>query len=373
MDVNIMLRRVAVLLCFFVPCVVMADYEWPADVVCANMAADDELRCLCDTNYTDVRSVGGDNVIDRRTYVSDAVWASQKPYGYVLQVGRYDDLNYDGKKDDWYPYCTANMVRGKIVTANHCVKDGMRFRDGYGNEFSAHVDAEGGGVGILDWAILKPDNGVDISQNSIYKISKSNNMGRRNVTLSGFGGLKVMNDAEIRRFQQVYVVWLNAFYPLVDYIDEGAVSVNEGYGSYFLDDMTMSLDCRRYANDSMYKSVFEEFCLSNGKLKYSGFNYRACGLDYDDLFNDLDKLKTSTCTTGDVSKLNSGEAYITDCQSWGGTSGGGYYLSDDSILAIHTSGVGSIGAVGHASQGSKWGVFVETIKDKLPAVTTTDK
>ncbi len=340
----------------------LADANWVADEICAKMNPSDEMYCLCNTDYDiEMPTVSGGYSIDERKYVSDTDWQTKRPYKYVLQVGEYKDGNWDA-------YCTANMVRGKIVTASHCLDEEMRFRDGNGNEFSAHVYAEGDGVGAGDWVILEPDDNEDISQYSISKIKKSDKMGRLNVSLSGFGGLKVMNDVEIQRFQQVYAVWLKAVYPLVDYKDEGTVSVYKGQGLSFLFDMDMSLYCREAASNSMYKSIFEEYCLSEGKLKYSGFNYRACGLDFDDLFNDSDKLKTSTCSTDDVRKLNSGEAYITDCQSWGGGSGGGYYLSDDSILAIHTSGIGAIGDGGHASRKSKWGVFVDTIEDKLPVI-----
>ena len=351
--------------------------EWIADKICAEMDPNNEMYCLCNKDY-DIEPpvITGDATTDRRTYVSDKDWQSQFPYKHILAI-----VDKNGA------FCTANMVRGKIVTAAHCVdehglKRGDQFtvQDAYGHRITATLEESRYDVVVPDhdWAILQPD--TDLSDVSISEISKwpIKNTGDKQIYLSGFGVLKIMNDAEIQRFQNAYVEFLKAFYSNEQqYIDTAASAgvrmsgddVEATMGEAFINDLELSNLCRRADR----YGVSSTLCEGAQRKNLTGFNYAACGLEYSDIFSDSDRMKSSisNATDASASDINEGKIIVEKCQSWGGNSGGGFYLSDGSILGVFDSNIQQVGGDGHAG-GYGIGTLMQTFEDKLPAVNPGD-
>lgn len=347
--------------------------DWVADKICAEMDPNDEMYCLCNKDYgIEPPVITGYATTDRRTYVSDKDWQSKFPYKHILAV-----VNDDGA------FCTANMVRGKIVTAAHCVNDyglkrGDQFtvQDAYGQRITATLEESRYDDGIPghDWAILQPDtdlSNVSISEISIWPIQ---NTGNKQIYLSGFGVLKIMNDAEIQRFQNAYVEFLKAFYSNEQqYIDNAASAgvrlsrndVEATMGKAFINDLKRSNICRQ-ADQRGFRS---SLCDGTQRENLTGFNYAACGLEYNDIFSDSDRMKSSinNAANARASYINEGKIIVEKCQSWGGNSGGGFYLSDGSIVGVFGANIPQVGGDGHAG-GYGIGTLMYTFEDKLPAV-----
>ena len=364
------------------PALASEEYVWRADAFCANLDSNDEMYCLCSREYDiELPTISGGNSIDERVYVSDTDWQTKLPYKYVLQVIDVDD-------DDLVTMCTANMVRGKIVTAGHCIVDGqdrasigdvIKLRDAYGSLFDATIEdfMYDSDDRLQDWAVLQPV-GRDVKNQSIDKISHWKwRDARQGVYLPGFGALKIMNDTEIDRFQKAYIKYLQLSYPDYASNEEERIQRNtDGVklsgrfatkGTAFVDDLLLSNFCRKYALE--YGQLLP-LCKNNNT---SGFNYTACGLKYEDIFNDTNRLKLSRCSTDDISKysLENGAGTVTfkRCQSWGGNSGGGFYMDDDSVYAILTRNIREVGGgrENHAGGGFNSGILVSHFEDKLPA------
>jgi hypothetical protein len=366
---------------FVLPALASEEYVWRADAFCANLDPDDEMYCLCSREYDiELPTISGGNSIDERVYVSDTDWQTKLPYKYVLQVVEADDEMDDA---DLVTMCTANMVRGKIVTAGHCVDgaidDTIKLRDAYGNVFDAKIeyfkyDPEDR---LQDWAVLQPV-GRDLKNQSIDKISHWESQdARQGVYLPGFGALKIMNDTEIDRFQKAYIKYLQLSQPDHAVDEEERIQSNTGgvrvtgiNGGKFVIDLLSSNLCRHHALQ------YGQLLPSCERNDVSGFNYTACGLEYQDMFNDTNRLKSSRCSTDDISRysLESGNGTVTfeRCQSWGGNSGGGFYMDDDSVYAILTRNIRDVGGgrENHVGGGSNSGILVSHFEDKLP--TTKD-
>ena len=371
-----MVKFLLILCVVLMPWVSMADddaSEWIADKICAEMDPNDEMYCLCNPNYgMRVVKLDGRNTVDRRRYVSKEEWRNKAPYKYMVH------LIYNTDRDMMVS-CSANMVRGKIVTALHCmptdtcnIGETVRVRDAFGNEFDAQVEACGSlAEPSGDWAVLNPVQ-MSIADRSVDKVSQWNadsNDGLK-VVWSGFGALKVMNDTEIDRFQKAYAKWLKSNNIDEEYRMGTGVSLHSRFqavaGYKFIQDLLYSNDCRLHPTNSG--------CYENGRPTATGFNYAACGLSYNDLFYDVYKLKSSICNTYDIRLSSSQQSPgldVNGCQGWSGDSGAGLYLSDGSLLGLVVKSVAYIGGIEHAGARGSAALFARNFEDKLPPESGT--
>ena len=393
-----------------------ADEEivWNLPQICSQPEYKNE--CFC-SDSAPVSNVGGGYSVDMRKYVSDSEWAGRAPYKYLLKLKQY---NEDTRQ--YETGCTGNMIRGKIVTARHCLDD-MDVCDGDkklysfymadGTEIKAQVrycsDVNSGVAG--DWVIF------DVAQDALRPIVQSSSgmavesimesediqdfaRSNANKTLvsSGFDSLKVMPDAEIDLFHKTYMAYIKNFMPRkaeqVRWFNEASM-----IGFVFLRDLEMSNQCRLWANkynqdkDRATKRLLNENCFEDEAdelsiydgQRYSGFNYAACGLDYADIFNDGERMKVSTCSAGtimpttddanavlagDYEAVSNGNMIMTECQSWSGRSGGGLYLergdNDYSLVGTVSAGLAIINRKHHAAyKGDMYvpaGKFVDKLK-----------
>ena len=284
--------------------------------------------------------------IDRRCYVDGATWAKE-PYKHVLKMG-------DRTGDPW---CTANMVAGRIVTAKHCVLDkdlnNVKFTAFDGTEIYVDPMAESGsyytekqvidGEEVKeeynfegDWAVLTPKSVYQkfVTDNSIYNVNGG--LGPLGSSLAGaafnvdfavigFGALKIMSDKEIKNFRRAYVDFLydNGLY------DDTEDKIHKLHGKYPID----QAEKRDHIKHKMFKEVVT-VDVSDDSWGQSFFWYGAeymekYGLDRWIIDMDTDKLKVSYCLNKwDKDKWGDYQG----CQSWGGNSGGGAYSVADSSL-----------------------------------------
>ena len=388
------------------------DLVWGLPDVCQK----DEYKneCFC-TEGSPTKRFGG-YTVDLRKYVSNSEWADGLPYRYILRMMIFNEDT--GKVET---QCTGNMINGKIVTARHCLADEMKcgqdrknysFRMFDGTEVRAKV-ADCGAPGdqdVGDWVIMdvvdtaKQKIVREHSLTSVEDIKGADQIKRfavanRNKKLvsSGFDALKVMNDAEIEIFQKAFRAHLESYMPRksreVRVFNEGTMP-----GMAFVHDLEMSSKCLVWAQeynqtkDSKIKKRFDKECMVTddvsfsgyGGRQYSGLNYVACGLYYDEIFNDNEKMKTSTCLAGSIKPMKSdgnaildrnydlmsdGEMVLTECQSWGGRSGGGLYLqrgdNDYSLVGTVSMGMPIVGGEHHASKMADSYVPAGNFIDKL--------
>lgn len=341
---------------------VFAAEVWPVSELCAGAQVNNIPSCLCSTGLEVPSRLGGAFSVDRRTYVDNATWQSSVPYKHVLRMG-----GYIGAKQKWKTYCTANMVRGKIVTAKHCLDDNSAcnnpskrflFRDVDGRDLTAHVVACGnwqsGTAGLAgDWAVLVPDNAETqsiVDANDTYGVTVWQSGMSYPINSAGFGSLAIMSDDEIKMFQQVYLAYLDykgkARRPLVRGVAVGD-SEEEPLGQRFTDDLYWNSTCHywlRNFDNAKNRDYYETECLDgNGKYKYSGLNYVACGMEFRNFFYDTEQLKNSACSVG------FGGLQSVDCQGWSGNSGAGIYMAtDDSLIGLLSQGAAAIGSEFHA-------------------------
>ena len=381
-----------------------------------DICQEDEYKNECFCTYSAPIKRSGAYTIDLRKYVSDAEWAGGLPYKYLL---RMMIPNEDTEKLE--TQCTGNMINGKIITARHCLADEMKceqdrknyyFRMYDGTEIRAKV-ADCGAQneqGTGDWVIMDvvdTANQKIVREHSLasvedikgaYQIKKfANENGNKKLVSSGFDSLKVMNDAEIEIFQKAFRAHLESYMPRksreVRVFNEGTMP-----GMAFVHDLEMSSKCLVWAQeynqtkDSKIKKRFDKECMVTddvsfsgyGGRQYSGLNYAACGLYYDEIFNDNEKMKTSTCLVagikpmksdgnaildGDYDSMSDGEMILTECQSWGGRSGGGLYfergVDDFSLVGTVSMGMAIIGGEHHASKTADSYVPAGNFIDKL--------
>lgn len=302
------------------------------------------------------QSLAATYTFDKRKYVN--AWSSE-PYSYVLKMR---------PKTGGAPFCTANMVAGKIVTAKHCVVNKSLKEISFTSSDGRNLCAVSGTAGKFvdgqantyngDWAVLEP-----CSKDKEYVEAKSLSLFGEHIPISvvpskvsylGFGALKIMSDEEIKQFKQAYYsfVYDNAkdqpkkdkktFVAEATSDRNSSVRLNSTTGQRFLQNMT-------------------KYGVASNILK------------------DTNNLKESVCATNtDPNKTNL--LNNLKCQSWGGDSGGGLYMigfaKDVSgrvskearfvyFVGIHTRGSRQIGGTGHANKNTGQDVTVSNFSKYL--------
>ena len=231
--------------------------------------------------------------IDKRCYVTDSIWKN-RPYKHILKM-------YDNAEN--IVFCTANMVAGKIVTAKHCVENkdvsNITFIAHTGTRISVqYINTETNLYDYApisqDWVVLTPKAEFQnfVKENSIYNVQDFSDFADSSFVIIGYGGLKILNDKEIKNLKKAYFEYLQATDAANSSIkDDKTASVNQKIGG-FKDAITSYLH------------------------KY-GFN------SAEDVFMDTNKMKLSICAyVENLSELNMISA---KCQVWAGNSGGGLY------------------------------------------------
>ena len=238
--------------------------------------------------------------IDTRRYVAPECRAIA-PFRYELRMGNE---------------CTASMVEGAVVTANHClgVNGGANvydFQSYDGNNIAAQVADAGyydekapityGG----DWAVLnpvQPDDKNFVDENSA-EMTGQDNVGSDGVfVMAGYGGLRVMSDEKIANFQAAYAEYLRREKRVDEYFDStAAVNAWGVVGVDFIDDLK-----------------------ANG-VAGSGIDYaQKYGLAYQDMVDD-GRLKYSWTNANNLQLANKRMLKNFGLQAWHGDSGAGIY------------------------------------------------
>lgn len=329
---------------------------WKLPELCNNINnLDADMRCLCSDEVGIVEDdADGHFTIDQRVNIDTDEWMSAVPYKHALKMYVRDE------KGRFNTHCTANMVRGKIVTAAHClIKKGSGnegvyyFQAGDGTELVARVKDRGNWTETAfrstgDWAILELVNetGRDtVRNNGTNKVlAVESDMYREPIIGAGFGALKVMSDEEIERFKKAFAVFLQVK-GASGSLYSGGVATSSEAGRMFLDDLLFNNMCRKWLADPQQRHYYDEECVNaNGQYKYTGLNYKACGMGYYNIFLDVEQLKMSKCTLGVYGRGGRDGVEALGCQGWGGNSGGGFYLQRDYSL------------IGLAHKGSKHNV-----------------
>lgn len=257
--------------------------------------------------------------VDKRCYVTDAQ-KKEKPYNAVVA------LVY---RDSSLPYCTGTIVKDKdgkpyLYTAKHCTGDEndlvlselqIKLQDGR----KLKVTKKDTGIYNIkhnvffkgDWAIYQ----LGTSNVPSVEITDKKSIGRGPFTYDydarvvGYGSLKIMSDREISDFKQKYTKYLKDknknLNIITGLLGDGINTEN----SYFIN-----------------------FIQKSEELKY---------------FIDLRALKVSNC------KYSSNGKY-TNCQAWGGNSGGPIFDDKNAIMGIHTRGLPIIGGPHHAGSNDYW-------------------
>lgn len=245
-----------------------------------------------------------DYTIDRRCYVSDETWA-KLPHKYVLKM-------YDKEID--LVFCAANMVSGKIVTAQHCFND----RDLKNVEFIAfdgtiitaeklniYTDEWGFSPDFWDdWAVLtpKPEFKSFVTDNSIYNIKDISNDSQQTYITIGCGGLKILSDEEIEKFKNTYTEFLK---------NNTKYKESSAFGD-FTDEATVDITTAIMKHD--FLEDIEPY------LQKTGMGTSQ------DIFVDSNNLKLSVCDTAlEYEGIEDKNWGFSRCQSWHGNSGGGMY------------------------------------------------
>jgi len=281
--------------------------------------------------------------IDQRQYVDDATWAT-KPYRHVLKMGYVTGR----------PWCTANMVAGKIVTAKHCVlnKDlnDVKFTAFDGTEIYVEsvsvtgsydeIDEEIDGKIVQkeinfegDWAVLTPRSKYQkfVTNNSIFNVNAQSSGPWANVGIDvedvnfmviGCGALKIMSDEEIEIFRRAYVDFLYDNHPSYKNIEKVTGTMKQ---KTFEENEIINIADRDEDGDDGWG---RRFYLSRNKY------LDRVGVDAWSLFHDTDRIKVSYCYwIWDKSDWDN----YHGCQIWGGNSGGGAYSVVDPSLSSGTS------------------------------------
>lgn len=302
----------------------------------------------------------GAYTIDKRQYVDASAWATS-PYKYVLQMQ---------KKTGGNPFCTANMIGNKIVTAKHCI-DGQNVSDivfvAYnGRKMCAmnnprvgnYVDGKPATY-TGDWAVLAPcakdadfvkKNNLDFYGESIPVSVMVNK-----VSYIGGGALKIMSDEEIKAFHKAYYRFI-----------------------YDIKKEKPNMSGDRYA--TVLSAIHEDDGVNlMSKTGQAFLKYMTRYGINPDIFRDTNRLKESVCK---VNKDPNNYRLLHDlrCQSWGGDSGGGLYMVGyakdiygnaqrqaifPSFVGLHTRGSRVVGGDGHANYGSGVDVTVKNFERYL--------
>ncbi len=255
---------------------------------------------------------------DRRCYAT-AKQRATKPFNAVVALVKDDSS-----------YCTGTIVKRQnklyVFTAKHCVannsnqvyrhvtvrlQNGRRItatKNNTGNYIKS-TDSNWGG----DWAIYS----IDPNERDVPYVNISDGQGLilDDARSIGYGGLKILSDAEIKTFKRKYYEYLinHKNIPVLSAITSG------GYGNK---DGALNTK-NKYVHNYIYEYLDEK--------------------TRTEIFND-ERLKVSTCEysrTGEQS----------GCQAWSGNSGGGIFDLDGDIMGIHTRGNGFIGGKKHGKAG----------------------
>lgn len=257
--------------------------------------------------------------VDKRCYVTDAQ-KKEKPYNAVVA------LVY---RDSSLPYCTGTIVKDKdgkpyLYTAKHCTGDEndlvlselhIKLQDGR----KLKVTKKDTGIYNIkhdvffkgDWAIYQ----LGTSNVPSVEITDKKSIGLGPFTYDhdarvvGYGSLKIMSDREISDFKQKYTKYLKDknknLNIITGLLGDGINTEN----SYFIN-----------------------FIQKSEELKY---------------FVDNRALKVSNCKYSSNGKL-------TNCQAWGGNSGGPIFDSKNAIMGILTRGLYIIGGPHHVGSDDYW-------------------
>lgn len=264
--------------------------------------------------------------VDKRCYVTDKQ-KKEKPYNAVVAL-----------VDKYGVYCTGTIVkeRGRLYlyTAKHCtgdendlVRSKLQIKLQDGRELKV-TENNTGNYNIKhdvfikgDWAIYQ----LGISNVPSVEITDKKSIGFGPFTYDydarvvGYGVLKIMSDREISDFKQEYIKYLkdkNKNLGIISGLRSGGIDTSNSYVINFIN---------------------------------SEFNY------WISLVSD-DALKVSNCKYSSNGKL-------TNCQSWGGNSGGPILDDKNTIMGILTRGSPVIGGSHHAGSEDYW---FSPVADNIP-------
>lgn len=290
------------------------------------------------------RKYANQYTVDKRCYVT-AVQAAVEPYSAVVALVDGDSV-----------YCTGTIVnignvfkqKKYVYTAKHCVANGktgvvkdkitIRMQNGdyfYMKPFDyGDYDVVNDKATSEDWAIYEL---IPVSVDSRFKTTlyekfsdtdwvslsgkakySDNADASYNARLIGYGGLKIMSNAEINNFKNKYIKYLKDRKGIVSKGNEASYGWDKG-----------GIKIR-----SVYPKEFMTYLQSEEKSYYN------------DVFYDGNKLKVSYC------KYKTNGYHIVNvesaCQMWSGNSGGGVFDDNGNLMAIHTRGFLTIGGSYHA-------------------------
>ena len=305
-------------------------------LLCMPMVAVAADHCTNPDEYT----------VDRRCYVTDEQKA-QKPFNSVVALIDGGGIYCTGtvvtpgtRYSPFFSYNTPNQIP-VIVTDKHCID---RNHDGQPDQRVKIMLQNGqkldvnllktGNYNILDstnddgdWAVyqLPPVYYATYMQenlDSVYASFSSGLYSGVNVSVIGYGFLKIMSDAEIEEFRQRYI----------DYLTENNLSVPEKRDEF------------SYKTDYSQTGMLSDGGVDMGHDPLNDFlitEYIKDSSYINDTFSSEYALKVSKCKyLGRDDDL---------CQTWGGNSGGGYFNNQDDILCILTKGKNIIGGFSHAA------------------------
>ncbi len=268
---------------------------------------------------------------DRRCYVTDKQ-KKTKPYNSVVAL-----IDSDGEV-----FCTGILVAFSsplalktrfLITAKHCIEDSakpqtVRLQDG--RELNAKlikttdIDTRelGQGASIKDWGIYGFGAPVSISTDiePVY-IKHQETSNGIDISVVGYGALKIMSDAEISEFKQKYVEYLeqNNLVVGTDVRQRTYPGIRDSDGGIRTNNSTV--------NDFIYN------VLADNPATYDyGLN----------IFADEEQLKISKCKFNDKQDI---------CQLWSGNSGGPLFDDKNNLIGIASTGYLIIGGENHAAMG----------------------
>ena len=273
--------------------------------------------------------------IDKRCYVTEAQ-KKTKPYNSTVCV-------LVGK----FSCCTGTIVKHNdklyMYTAKHCVipndkismsKNSVSvllqsgpvhdlYKNTVGDFYFTDIERNGGDNNDGDYAIYDVPKIVKDNLGNIeyVTISDKKRFGVGPITsdydarVIGYGALKIMSNKEISDFKQKYINYLRKN-PALRNID---ITKDTSYG---------------FRNDGINTE--------NSRAKnFVTYLYDKETAYYYDIFEDNTKLKVSRCKYSSNGKM-------TNCQMWGGNSGGGIFDVNGNIMGIATRAAPVIGGSGHA-------------------------
>lgn len=285
--------------------------------------------------------------VDKRCYVTETQ-KNEKPYNsvvaFVFPWAEGSDPKFLNDSD-----CTGTVIKMDnklyVFTAKHCVRDyrgnansymtvmtqdGDRFQININNSSQTKLGTSsviGAYIGALsggDWAIYSvPDEYKHIASTGISQEPRKSRA--HDARVVGYGGLKVMSDAEIKEYKRRYIQYLKE--------EKGSFVAVLGKGAMYYPGL-----------GSVRATDYNTFV---GYLCDTDVSY------YEDLFEDNRRLKVSKCKYTDV-------GIMPGCQVWGGNSGGGVFDNDGNLMAIMIAGTPFIGGYRHAKAGAAMKVFQES-------------